>query len=271
MKKFGLIGNPIAHSMSPALFKTAYDGAYEYDLIEGEFEEVYQRFLDHYDAINVTAPFKEMACSKADVLSPECEMIGACNVLQKTQEGILAVNTDYLAVMKALIQHQVVGLSPLVVVVGCGGAGKAAACAACELGHEVVILNRNQIKADKFVEKLRSLGKNYQVKSRPLSEFRKWFAKAGTIIYALPSPIDALAELRKCDIRGGIFRTFPKVVLEANYKDPSFTPEIISQFCTVNPKLSYVSGREWLLDQAVEAYGLFTGEQPNIQKMIKVL
>ena len=128
MKKYGLIGYPIAHSMSPALFKAAYGGAYLYELIEeADFEVAYQQFLQEYDAINVTAPFKEAACAKADVLSAECECIGACNVLKKTEEGVFAANTDYLGVMKSLIQHQVIGLKPLTVVVGCGGAGKAAA------------------------------------------------------------------------------------------------------------------------------------------------
>ena len=62
MKKFGLIGHPIAHSLSPALFKAGYDGRYPYELIEtSEFDEAYQRFLDGYDGINVTAPFKELA------------------------------------------------------------------------------------------------------------------------------------------------------------------------------------------------------------------
>ena len=271
MKKFGLIGCPIAHSMSPALFKAAYDGAYDYDLIEGEFDDVYLRFLNEYDAINVTAPFKEIACSKAQVLSPECKMIGACNVLKKTEEGIFAANTDYLAVMKSLIQHQAPGLIPLVVVVGCGGAGKAATCAACELGYEVVILNRNQSKADNFIESLKASGKDYRIKSGPLSEFRKWFAKAGVVIYAISAPIDSLSKLRRYDLKGGIFRTEPKVIIEANYKDPAFTSEMLSHFNSVNPKITYISGREWLLDQAVEAYGLFTGEEPNIQKMIKVL
>ena len=66
MKKFGLIGHPIAHSLSPALFKAAYDGKYAYDLIEGEdFETSYRRFIEEYDAINVTAPFKEAAFAKA--------------------------------------------------------------------------------------------------------------------------------------------------------------------------------------------------------------
>ena len=99
MRKFGLIGHPIGHSLSPALFKAGYDGRYTYDLIETpDFEEAYQRFLDGYDGINVTAPFKELAIRKADILSEECKAIGATNLLVKTPEGIKAYNSDYLGV-----------------------------------------------------------------------------------------------------------------------------------------------------------------------------
>ena len=70
--KFGLIGHPIAHSLSPALFKAGYNGRYPYELIEtADFEEAYQRFLDDYDGFNVTAPFKELAYAKADIISDE--------------------------------------------------------------------------------------------------------------------------------------------------------------------------------------------------------
>ena len=97
--KFGLIGHPIAHSLSPALFKAGYDGRYPYDLIETpDFEEAYQIFLNEYDGINVTAPFKELAVQKADILSEECRIIGATNLLVKTTEGIKAYNSDYLGV-----------------------------------------------------------------------------------------------------------------------------------------------------------------------------
>ena len=159
MKRFGLIGHPIEHSLSPALFAAAYGKEHSYDLISGEmFEESYNRFLQEYDAVNVTAPFKEEACSKADVRSPECDVIGACNVLKKTGEGVLAANTDYLGVMQCLIPFYAdLRLSPVTLVVGCGGAGKAAAYAACELGNQVVILNRTYEKAEAFVEKLDSL------------------------------------------------------------------------------------------------------------------
>ena len=97
--KFGLIGHPIAHSLSPALFKAGYDGRYPYELIEtADFEEAYQRFLDGYDGINVTAPFKELAFAKADILSEECQAVKATNLLVKTPEGIKAYNSDYLGV-----------------------------------------------------------------------------------------------------------------------------------------------------------------------------
>lgn len=246
--------------MSPALFRAGFDGLYEYDLIETEdFEEAYRIFLDRYDAVNVTSPFKEKACQKADILSKECKAIGACNILKKTPEGILSANTDYIGVMQSIIAHQMTGkFKPLTLVVGCGGAGKAAAYAARELGNDVIILNRTPGKAEPFTE-------------RPLEEFRKWFRKAGTIIYTLPSPIEAIEGLSDSDIRGGFFRRSGKVILEANYKDPSFSESVLSHLRAVNPDITYISGKEWLLQQAVEAYRIFTEEEPNIAKMRKVL
>ena len=69
MAKYGLIGDPIATSRSPLLFEAAYKGqeqpdgdAFKYDLIEGsDFETSFKKFIDEYQAINVTAPFKELA------------------------------------------------------------------------------------------------------------------------------------------------------------------------------------------------------------------
>ena len=184
MARYGLIGHPIGHSLSPALFAAAYGKEHSYDLISGEmFEESYNRFLQEYDAVNVTAPFKEEACSKADVRSPECDVIGACNVLKKTDEGVLAANTDYLGVMQCLIPFYTdLRLSPVTLVVGCGGAGKAAAYAACELGNQVVILNRTYEKAEAFVEKLLGHNPLYNVRAGHMEDFRKWFRKAGAVI-----------------------------------------------------------------------------------------
>ncbi len=141
MDKFGLIGYPIAHSLSPRLFTAAYDGRFAYELIEtDDFAMAWQTFLDGYKAINVTAPFKGDAFQRADILSPECERVGATNLCVKTDQGINAYNSDYLGV-KSLIE----GLSGTAAVIGYGGAGKAAMAAAEDVGLKTKLYRHNEI------------------------------------------------------------------------------------------------------------------------------
>ena len=188
MKRFGLIGHPIAHSLSPALFKAGFDGRYPYDLIETEnFEEAYERFMMDYDGINVTAPFKELAVRKADILSEECRQIGAANILIKTPDGIKAYNSDYLGVRQWLSEVvEGLNIGPTILIVGLGGAGKAAAEAARSLGFRTILMNRTR-----FSDEI-----------RPLEEFCRCFREADIIIYNIPMVIPQVAELTEDDYRG---------------------------------------------------------------------
>ena len=303
--KFGLIGHPIEHSLSPALFKAGYNGLYPYDLIETpDFDEAYSVFLKDYDGINVTAPFKEQAIRKADILSEECQAIGATNLLVKTPEGIKAYNSDYLGVrlwlQETLSQlsdavtvagkratplaagggaHEVGGVlsetvtasdsttgkHACVLVVGCGGAGKAAAAAAVSLGLETVLMNRNMDRAVQLQENLAEMG--HETAVRAISDFRTCFAEADIIIYNIPSAIDEIETLTDSDFGAGR----PKHILEANYKAPSFDSAFIRKMQEANPEATYTGGRTWLLYQAVTGYEIFTGEKPDLKKMSDVL
>lgn len=248
MKKFGLIGHPIAHSLSPALFKAAYDGKYAYDLIEGEdFESSYRRFIEEYDAINVTAPFKEAAFAKADILSEECASTGATNLLVKTPEGIKAYNSDFLGVRMWLseVTEDLKGVK--ILIVGLGGAGKAAAAAAESLGMDVIRMNRT-------VRDSRTL---------PLDKFRECLREADIMIYNIPAAIPELKELTDSDFN----EDKPKLILEANYKDPSLR-ETMESF---GSKAVYTGGETWLLYQAMTGYKILTGEKPDLTKMSDVL
>lgn len=153
MDRFGLIGNPIRHSLSPRLFGAAFGGRYPYDLIEETvFGEAWKRFVEGYRAINVTAPFKQDAFEAADWKSPECERCRATNLCLKTPHGVAAYNSDYLAV-KAILEECGGGR---VAVIGLGGAGKAALAAAEDLGLETSVfrhaeLAERQVKADTVI------------------------------------------------------------------------------------------------------------------------
>ena len=279
--KFGLIGHPIEHSLSPALFKAGYDGRYPYELIQtADFEDAYARFLADYDGINVTAPFKELAIKKADILSEECQAIGATNLLIKTPEGIKAHNSDYLGVRlwissamaelkrtpyptpSNVLSHAARGVArfsdqpphseiPSILIVGLGGAGKAAAQAAMSLGCEVILMNRTQ----------------YSEEIRPLSEFREAFKTTDILIYNLPVRLPELDLLGPDDFIEGQ----PKHILEANYRNPSFDKELIDRLQAIHPQTEYTRGETWLLLQALTGYEIFTGEKPDLEKMTACL
>lgn len=242
--KFGLIGHPISLSLSPRIFASAYGGKYQYDLIQGaDFTQSWQRFLEGYDGINVTAPFKEKAYEAADILSPEVERIKASNLLVKTVTGgrtlVKAFNSDYMGVRRCL-EEQRVGRGDDVLVIGFGGAGKAALAAAEDIGAHITVANRT-------VSKIRG--------AVPLSEISSGHRHC--VIYALSMPVE------------GLERLDADIIIEANYKHPSFTTEILERLKGRNPALVYVPGTRWHFWQAAEGYALFTGEKPDCEKMLE--
>ncbi|MBP5538232.1 MAG: hypothetical protein J6X69_00105 [Bacteroidales bacterium] len=287
--RYGLIGYPIAHSGSPALFRQAYGGKWSYDLIENpSFEEAWQAFLDEYDAINITAPFKEKAAARADIQSPEVQAIGAANIAVKTRCGVKAFNSDYLGV-RMLLQEWMegpwrgsaeagsgacrsvgagvdaeAGCLPRVAVVGYGGAGKAAAAAAKDMGLEVQVFNRSD-HGLAFI--------------RPLTELPQ--AHTDLLIYTLPMLVPEMHAWMDA-IRSGAV-SGPLCCIEANYRDPVLAPRgdapATSGLCSPvisghrSPAASdsegafcfgeYIPGEKWLLAQAVTGYEILTGEKPR--------
>lgn len=302
MKRFGLIGDPIGSSLSPALFRAAYGGKYSYDLIEGsDFIRSFALFADAYDGINVTAPFKEKAFLKADAADRTCAAIHAANLLVKTSEGIKAYNTDYIGVMACILDgvigtacteglcgtiavdvlqeiscsiksgtfpdkarltdtreavRSIYGYRPSAMIAGCGGAGKAAAAAAADMGFVTTVLNRSMSKAEGLAESMQER----DIRPGSLDLFCETFTRSDITIYTIPGYIDAIGELALA----GDTRHRPRIILEANYRDPSFSPQVLS---SLPGDTHYISGKEWLLYQASGGYGIFTGETPDMEAM----
>lgn len=281
---FGLIGHPLGHSLSPSLFDAAYGGKYRYDLIEGEyFDASYKKFLRSYKAVNVTAPFKEEAFERADVVTGPCALIGAANILAKGKDGVECHNSDFsgviLSVADALLPgavaqcysvfgadahkkvHQLIrnelpdvfGRRPRALVVGCGGAGKAAAVAAAEMGFETWIANRSVARACAFVKGL----PEYGFKLIPIEEMNEALKASDLVIYTLPVALDSLSDLSEGDYSSEV----SKIVLEANYRTPSFSGAIREKL--EKGGAQYIPGKRWLLFQAMSGYSIMTGEAPD--------
>jgi len=229
--KFALLGSGISKSLSPRLFALAYSGKWPYELVDTcDFDAAWESFIANYHAVNVTAPFKELAYRRAALPSKECIDIGAANILVKTERGVEAYNSDYLGVRAMLQERGFSGGSA--VVAGFGGAGKAAARAALDLGMQVSVCNRSPRACD--------------FAFYPLSELPGLCRQADLLIYTIP---EAVAELNLVRIEN---------ILEANYSSP------VLKGCAGN----YISGKEWNLKQAQFGYSLMCGEMPNVEKML---
>ena len=62
-----------------------------------------------------------------------------------------------------------------------------------------------------------------------------------------------------------------KILLEANYRNPSFREELTSRQMSVHKDFTYIPGHQWLLYQAYAGYDLFTGETPDLLSMAKII
>ena len=239
--KFALIGHPVAGSLSPRLFSAAYDGRYPYDLLDFEvFEEAWNTFLDQYTGINVTAPYKQDAFAHVDWLSEGARATGAVNLVVKADEGLRGYNTDVDGIVNSVQETGIPVADALVV--GTGGAARAAIVAAQKLGCKVTVAGRS-------AEKVAALAEAFGCRGLLLSEAVSH--RPGLILYTLPgtAPVPAL------EYAGA-------VALEAEYKHPALSGV---------PCRAYIGGKRWLLHQAAAGYALFTGEVPSFEKMSAAL
>ncbi|MBR6931901.1 MAG: hypothetical protein IKH49_01210 [Bacteroidales bacterium] len=289
MMKFGIIGDPVSHSKSPVLFRAAYGGAWPYELIEGsDFETSWKKFLEEYTGINVTAPFKALAFRKADIATVATARIGAANLIVKTPQGTEAHNSDFSGVILSVREALAPGCAPAsdeavlgevrdllpnlyptrpeALVIGCGGAGRAAAVAAAEMGFRVRVMNRTYLKAVDLCREMPEM----DFEAVPVDRLRESVRRADLVLYTATGPLQGLMDLSEEDYSGQDPYGRPsKLVLEANYKDPSFTGGILETL--ENAGAQYVSGRRWLLYQAVSGYRIFTGREPDMNAMISAL
>jgi len=97
-----------------------------------------------YQAVNVTAPFKEAAFLRADFPSEVVRRVRAANILIQRDEGVFAFNSDYLGVKKLIGALEGV---QTVAVIGLGGAGRAALASSEDLGFETSSYHHDEIAA----------------------------------------------------------------------------------------------------------------------------
>lgn len=157
MIELGIIGDPIAHSLSPALHSSILKSlgiAGEYRAYRVREHELKDFLAAHRElaGLNVTIPHKERIVGHLDALSPEVQRIGAVNTVKNEHGRLLGYNTDGLGFLRSLGD-----VSPThAVIIGAGGAARAVAHALLQANATALsIYNRTRERAIALAEELR--------------------------------------------------------------------------------------------------------------------
>ncbi len=249
-KLFAVTGNPVLHSLSPVLMSVS-DSFNYFRLCAETAEEAIKTFkqLD-FKGLNVTAPFKKDVIKYLDCLSENAKKAEAVNcIFYSSDNKLCGDNTDIKGVELTLKLYPEFLQQKKMLVIGSGGATPAVIIAGKNLGLEVTVTARN-------INALEALKERFNINIKELKNIENFINDFAVIVQALPSGVKVFEPESL---------TKDHVVLDANYKDSIFeTPAKKIGF-------KFLSGKNWLVNQAVPSYENFTGEKIAPEKMYEAL
>jgi shikimate dehydrogenase len=246
LTRVGLIGNPVAHSLSPRMQNAAFAAAgldWEYVLLPTEDDEVEDtvRALigDGFAGANVTVPHKAAVLGFLDDVDSFAERAGSVNTIVVAEGRLLGSSTDGLAVTGAIS-----AAGARVLLLGAGGAARAIATALADEGASLRISARRRAQAEALAARV----------GAAVSDWPPALDGAAAVVNATPIRDEALV-----DLAAG-----PTVVDLAYRPDGEPTALVAAARaagCTV------VDGLEVLVRQGAASFERWTGVEPPLDVM----
>ncbi len=156
IKKFGIIGNPIKHSLSPVLhnywFKK-YNINANYSIMdvrdENELPEIIKQIRSgEISGINITLPYKQKIVSHVDTIVNDAEITSSVNTIYlDSQETIVGENTDVFGLQAAYLKEIDNAPKKKALIIGAGGVSPSVILSLQKSGvQEISITNRTREK-----------------------------------------------------------------------------------------------------------------------------
>ncbi|MBI5227010.1 shikimate dehydrogenase [Candidatus Micrarchaeota archaeon] len=250
-------GNPIAHSKSPqmlnaALAAAAIRGAYVRLGATNAKDVIKTAKSLGISGINVTAPFKEQMIGLMGELSDEAKEIGAVNTITIKNGKTKGFNTDPQGVIGALEGNGIELKGRHILVLGAGGAAKAAAFGLTKAGAKVMIANRTVSKAKAIAEKFDC--EFCEIEGRNFENMMKDTEIIVSTLSTAEKVVDS--NLLRKEI----------ILFDAVYgKETALSKDAKAAGCRI------INGQEWLLFHGVKTFEIMTGKKVAIEILRKAL
>ncbi|HET7209053.1 MAG TPA: shikimate dehydrogenase [Terriglobales bacterium] len=255
---YGVVGDPVAHSLSPVIMNAAL----RRENVNAVYLALHAKTLPDLmncvrdiplHGLSVTMPYKQEILQHLDNTDSHTSKIGACNTVVRAQDGKLyGFNTDTSGVVRPL-EQRITLQGAKILVLGAGGAARAAVFGLKERGCEVYILNRSLAPAQK-------LARSAHARLMKRSDLKN--ASFDVIINATPVGMAGSKEspLQEKEINC-------RYVFEMVY-DPPETPLV--QLARARG-VEVISGVEMLVYQAARQFEIWTGKPAPSDEMLRVV
>ncbi len=249
-----VIGDPVSHSLSPAIHNFAYQKLGISDQFIYLAAQVAPKDLASAVAgiralgvrgVSCTMPHKSSILPYLDEVDILAQKIGAINTIVNNDGVLWGTNTDIVGVLKPL-ERAINISSSRFAIFGSGGAAKAAAIGLASQGGAVSIFSRNQITGQELADKIQ--GSYFSV---PETDQLKSF---DVLINATPIGMAPLEEATPFNLKSEDLKNI-KVVFDMVYNPVNTSLIKLARSLGITT----ISGLEMLLEQAVEQIRLFTG------------
>ncbi len=268
-----IIGNPVSHSLSPAIHNAAF-AALDLDFVYLAFrvEDVGNalagmRALENFRGMSVTIPHKMEAVRHVDAVEPVDRQIGAINTVINDNGKLLGLGTDGPGALKALSEAQVTISGKNVLILGAGGAARAIAFTLGQQAHpaaiELMDINpdlRNRLAADL------TAGTDTLIRSNPLTDHLLAQAMDLSDIVIHCTPVGMHPRTEACLVPAPLFRPGQAVL------DIVYTPMETTLLKNAKSRgVQAISGVEMFIYQAALQFERFTGVDAPVEVMRQVV
>ncbi|MGP1515107.1 MAG: shikimate dehydrogenase family protein [Bacteroidales bacterium] len=244
-KVFGLIGNPIKHSLSKAYFEKKFSTLhlyeYKYELFELQSVRELTKLLGkepNLCGFNVTSPFKVSILDYLDSITQDAFSIGAVNTVKISKGKLIGYNTDWIGFFRSLQSQVDVASIRSALILGTGGAAKS-------IAHAFKIHNINYI----FATTKASFNSKEIVSYSVLNRFEN-FDMIDIIINATPCGMETYPPIANIDTRK---ITSKHIVFDLIYNPEETMLLKISK----NQGAKIINGLQMLHNQAEESWKIF--------------
>lgn len=143
MNQYGLLGEKLGHSFSPAIHRQLWGCDYHLIALPKDQVDVFFRKRE-FTGINVTIPYKQTACRACEYVDPKAKAIGAVNTVINRDGKLFGYNTDYDGFLYCARRAGVTFEGKKVIILGSGGTSLTARNAVADSGaSEIVIISRS--------------------------------------------------------------------------------------------------------------------------------